>query len=506
SNAFKWHRLAADIGVTDAHYRLGVFYQEGRGVQKDYKMAVDLYQKATKKEHEGACYRLGQLYQYGKGVELNYSKAYRFYKTAADMSHLEAHKVLNITLEIKLQSNGDKEENCFDPFSQEYQDSFLMYRYVAEHGDTEVQFKVGFGYEHSVSEPNYVEAYNWYSLAAKSSHREAMYRLGLLYEKGLGIFQDYQKANQLYYQASQLENGDALCQLANAYHHGKGVKVDPIKSIEYYTLAAEFGNPKYQCELRRLYEKGELVHKNLLKALKWYTKAYLQGYNNTNDPCQNIVMEKDYSRAFKCLKKAADKNHTGAMIQLGIMYHCSYGVDQDNEKSEEYFDDAASKDINLTKRIAILYHTFEDMQDFTLALKWYKRLEKSLDGDLDYYERSEIYKLVQLGLGLLYEYGDGVEQDYKKAIECYKKDVSDNRRLSSFPFVYDQNDSNESDSQNDQVYCIMSNAEIIDESHYYIGLMYKNGQGVPQDKEKAQNYYRDAISKGCKRAKYEIEA
>jgi TPR repeat protein len=31
-------------------------------------------------------------------------------------------------------------------------------------------------------------------MAAESSHREAIYHIGLLYEKGLGIPQDYQKA------------------------------------------------------------------------------------------------------------------------------------------------------------------------------------------------------------------------------------------------------------------------------------------------------------------------
>jgi TPR repeat protein len=69
-----------------------------------------------------------------------------------------------------------------------------MCKYVTERGDIEVQFRVGFSCEYIVSKPDYAEAFNWYSMAAESSHREAIYHIGLLYEKGLGIPQDYQKA------------------------------------------------------------------------------------------------------------------------------------------------------------------------------------------------------------------------------------------------------------------------------------------------------------------------
>jgi TPR repeat protein len=84
-------------------------------------------------------------------------------------------------------SNVDTEKNSLDLSSQEYQDSLLMCTCVTEHGDTEVQFQLGFAYEHNDSRPNYDEAHKWYSMAAKSSHKEAMYHLGLLYEKGLGV-------------------------------------------------------------------------------------------------------------------------------------------------------------------------------------------------------------------------------------------------------------------------------------------------------------------------------
>jgi TPR repeat protein len=119
------------------------------------------------------------------------------------MGQVEALKILNTTLKSRIISNMDTEKNFINPSLQEYQNSFLMSKCVAEHEDTEVQFQVGFAYEHNDSGPNYDEAHKWYMMAAKSSHKEAMYHLGLLYEKGLGVSQDYQRANALYEKANQ---------------------------------------------------------------------------------------------------------------------------------------------------------------------------------------------------------------------------------------------------------------------------------------------------------------
>lgn len=234
--AFKWLSLAANIGVTDAYYRLGVFYEEGRFIEQDYTMAAMMYQKAIESEHEGAYYRIGRLHQYGKGVEFDYLKAYQYYKKAEKMDHEEAHKVLNITL-------GGSKFNF--PSSQEFYDSFLMCKHLATHGDIELQFKVRLVCEYNYSKPNYKEAFNWYSMAANNLHTEAMYRLGFLYEKGLGVSPDYQKANQFYKQANQEKNDGALYRLAIAYHHGQGVEIDVKMAIECYERAAELGNPEY---------------------------------------------------------------------------------------------------------------------------------------------------------------------------------------------------------------------------------------------------------------------
>jgi TPR repeat protein len=101
------------------------------------------------------------------------------------------------------------------------------------------------------------------------------------------------------------------------------------------------------------------------------------------------------------------------------------------DQGEKYFNDVLDIDPNYMNSIAVLYHTYDGMQDFVKVLQWYRCLEKRLDEDLEYSDRRKINELVQLGLGLLYEYGSGVEQDYRKALGCYRGLV-DNKTMVGF--------------------------------------------------------------------------
>jgi TPR repeat protein len=93
------------------------------------------------------------------------------------------------------------------------------------------------------------------------------------------------------------------------------------------------------------------------------------------------------------------------------MYHCGYGVDKDIAQGEEYFNNVVDIDPGYMNSITVLYHTHDGMQDFVKALQWYRYLEKRLDKGLEGSDRRGTNGLVQVGLGLLYEYGGGVEQD-----------------------------------------------------------------------------------------------
>jgi TPR repeat protein len=485
STAFKWLSRAAYIGVTDAYYRVGVLYEEGKCAGQDYTMAANMYHKAAEKDHEDACYRLGQLYQYGNGVELNYLKAYRFYKKAQEMGQAEAHEILNITLKTTLASNGDTEVKLLDPLSQEYQGSLSMCKCVAEHGDTEVQFQVGFAYEYIVSEPDYEEAFRWYSMTAESSHRDAIYHLGLLYEKGWGIPQDYQKAIELHNNAAHLGSDKALHQLGVAYHDGNGVDIDSRKAIEYYTRSANLGNPGYQCFLGRLYEEGQLVQKDPQEALKWYTKAYLQGYNDVSSnlyamysdrPYQDFFFTKLFRNIliascdhFRLNEKYSSDDYRGLNYRLATFCALGRGTEKNVGKAWTYI---KKKHLYYSSISVTDFFDYQHNLSVSDKLDILRGLEEN-EAIINQLERDELSKFAilfyniltqaqQNGLGTIHDQDNAsptqhskIQKDYSRVFHWMKKAAD------------------------------MKNSEAM----FQLGLMYRSGHGVEKDIEQAEKWF-----------------
>lgn len=76
TEAVKWLRAAADQGAAQAQYDLGVCYEQGEIVPKDYPEAAKLYLQAAEQGHQFAQTRLVELYSEGKGVPRSLKEAY----------------------------------------------------------------------------------------------------------------------------------------------------------------------------------------------------------------------------------------------------------------------------------------------------------------------------------------------------------------------------------------------------------------------------------------------
>ena len=63
----EWIPLAKQ-GNADAQYNLGVMYENGHGVPRDDKIAVELYRFAAEQGHAKAQHNLGQMYENGQGA------------------------------------------------------------------------------------------------------------------------------------------------------------------------------------------------------------------------------------------------------------------------------------------------------------------------------------------------------------------------------------------------------------------------------------------------------
>ena len=101
--------------------------------------------------------------------------------------------------------------------------------------------------------------------------------LGVMYENGKGVPQDYAEAVRWYRLAA--EQGNALGQgkLGNMYFGGLGVPQDYVEAVKWYRLVAEQGNADAQFTLGLMYENGWGVPQDYVLAHMWFNLAAAQG-------------------------------------------------------------------------------------------------------------------------------------------------------------------------------------------------------------------------------------
>jgi hypothetical protein len=89
---------------------------------------------------------------------------------------------------------------------------------------------------------NVVEAASWYRKAAERGYAPAQANMGILYDLGQGVAQDYRQA--LYWYAKAAEQGDIKAQnnLGFMYSEGKGVAQDRATGHMWFNIAGIRGN------------------------------------------------------------------------------------------------------------------------------------------------------------------------------------------------------------------------------------------------------------------------
>lgn len=100
-NAAKWYREAAELGHALSQYSLGLFYLEGKGVEKNTILAFEWMKKAAEQGVVKAEAMLGAMYAKGVGVAKNKSQALSWLTKAAAHGDNEASEIL-----VQLMSSG----------------------------------------------------------------------------------------------------------------------------------------------------------------------------------------------------------------------------------------------------------------------------------------------------------------------------------------------------------------------------------------------------------------
>ena len=114
--------------------------------------------------------------------------------------------------------------------------------------------------------------------AAEQGNVDAQFNLGVMYENGRGVRQDYIQAVQWYRKAAEQGIAQAQYNLGLMYRNGQGVRQDYAQAEQWYRKAAEQGIAQAQYNLGVMYANGLGVRQNYKIAKEWFGKACDNGF------------------------------------------------------------------------------------------------------------------------------------------------------------------------------------------------------------------------------------
>jgi len=333
--AFALLTFGANNGYTVGMFGLGVFYENGFGVQQDYAKAREWYEKAADRGDVVAMTNLGVLYENGQGVPQDYAKAREWYEKAAAKDDARA-SYLGVLYE---HGRG---------VPQDYVKARELYEKAAAKDNARAN-NLGVLYEHGLGvQQDYAKARAFYEIAAAKDNANAMFNLGVLYDNGYGVTQDYAKAREWYEKAAAKDDSDSMNSLGALYAKGQGVPQDFAKAYDWWEKAAAKDDAGAMYNLGGLYAKGDGVAQDYVKAREWYEKAAAKDNAAAMSDLGALFangwgVAKDYAKARELFEKAAAKDNSDSMNNLGVFYEGGYGVTQDYAKAREWYEKAAAK-------------------------------------------------------------------------------------------------------------------------------------------------------------------
>ena len=238
-----FNALKKKVDSGDMHYvnSLGYAYEFGIGTSLSIKEAMKYYEMAAKQNNTLGMTNLADLYI----QEDKLKKAKPLLVKAAEKEHGYAQYLLAM--------------NFFDLYSENNKEALFWLEKAANHDEPEALFQLGVYY----SEGNdLAKSIKYYQRAAELNHADAALALSYLYDEGISVEQDDDKALFFLKKAAELENQEAIDELASMALSGQG-NMD-AKEAEYWIKKAGYTEEMLK-ELDKLQEKSLEMFKKMQK-------------------------------------------------------------------------------------------------------------------------------------------------------------------------------------------------------------------------------------------------
>lgn len=459
--------------------------------EKDYETSLKRFKKAAEKGIPEAMFNVGVFYANGYGVQKDEAEAFKWMLKAAESGDVKAQYLVSCFYES---GEGGAEKKDED-------EAYKWMKKAAENKYPDAVCAVGRAYRTGTREKKDLEkAIALFNEAIDLGCADACLELGLMYQNGEGgLKSDEKKEFSLFKKGADGGNPDAAFQLAEYYVQDKGVSGSASRSYTFkmlkekatplYKKAADAGN--IQAKLRYyLCDSKKENEKYLEDAARFGgPEEYFAYYFEIHKFSRGVSESSFESNAlFKKVMESEDASPR-YFYWIGVLYN--YVVNEP-KKADKWFTKAAEKG----------YAPAQDYlgQKYEFGGVLWRQVPVTLsDGDVGYIHRTcgceknaeeaakwytkaaeQGYLPAQYHLARCYEKGVGVEESDEEAIKLYRKTIEAHWNLlpnQSFYFL----------APNHGPFNI---SDLKADAAFKLGRYYEKGWGVEKNLNEAIRWYK----------------
>lgn len=491
--ALQFYEKAAQLESDDGITRVGIMYRFGYGLDKpDNDRALELFTKAAKSGNAAAQCSMGECYALGIGVEIDLPKALEYLQESSDKGFSQALYLLGFHY-----YNGEGVE-------KNYTKAFELYLKAADQNHADAQFSLGIMYKHGIGlPPDDAEALRWFRKAAFQGHARAQNNVGSCFYFGLGAAKDRQEAAGWFRKSALQGNAAAQHNMGECYANGRGVGQSYEEAFKWFRKAAEQGHPGAQRSVAISYFMGHGVSKDSTEAIKWFRSSAEQGNGRAQCALAQCYLrgqgtEIDPQEGFAWATLAAESGQAEGQYMLASCFFNGTGTPQEHGQAFRWFFLASELGhVQATLALAACFRDglgtpASDEECFKCYLKLAER------GIAD----------AMSNVGTCYSSGKGVELNLESAFEWFMKAAKANNpsAMTNLAQCY-QTGRGVTQSAYEAVQWYTKATEMGSPfAMYNLGACHERGEGVfYKDMQAALRYYESAADLGFTPARARLE-
>jgi TPR repeat protein/predicted Ser/Thr protein kinase len=405
TEALRWFRSASEAGAPIAQRTFALRLLEGFAGQKDESEAVRLLRLASEGGDLRAKTQLGLCLSTGRGVPADPLQARRLLREAAEAHDLAGMYRLAHALQSGLGGERDRAG------------ALRWFRQAAEGGHARAMADLAMSLTHKeASAEELAEALKWNRGAADAGELDAMRNLGLMHKRGHGVPQDFAAAARWFRKGAEAGSAHSMRSLGGAYFDGQGVERDPVEGLRWLERAGEGGVVEALVDLADRFRLGQGVTRDEAMSLSFTRRAAKAGdalsMGNMGAVHERGLLgaKKDMTLAVSWYRRSAEAGRSQSMHRLAMLLERGQGVPRDEEAAMAWYRRSMAAgqadSANALGAMLLARGGPAELEEATRLLR----------GAAD---QGNLQAL--RNLGVCYEKGQGVGQDFVRAVDCYRR-------------------------------------------------------------------------------------